>query len=191
MGLTEEDIVVGFVGRLAVDKGIQELAEATRNAHELNEKLKLVLVGPVEEEDAGSLTHTLKDLAEAPWVTLTGPVTDARTAYWAFDLFCSPSYREGFPIATLEAQACGIAVITTRATGCADSIEPDLTGLLVDSHASSSLQAAIQTLVQDDSKRKAMGSAARERASHDFNMPMVQARFIDYLDQIALTSTSI
>ena len=191
LGLTEEDIVVGFVGRLAVDKGIQELAEATRNAHELNEKLKLVLVGPVEEEDAGSLTHTLKDLAEAPWVTLTGPVTDARTAYWAFDLFCSPSYREGFPIATLEAQACGIAVITTRATGCADSIEPDLTGLLVDSHASSSLQAAIQTLVQDDSKRKAMGSAARERASHDFNMPMVQARFIDYLDQIALTSTSI
>ena len=191
LGLTEEDIVVGFVGRLALDKGIQELGEATRSAHELNAHLKLVLVGPVEEEDSGALSQTLKELAEAPWVTLTGPVTDARTAYWAFDMFCSPSYREGFPIAILEAQACGLAVITTRATGCADSIDPDITGLLVNSHDSSSLQAAIQTLVEDASTRKTMGAAARKRASDEFNMPMVQARFVDYLDQIALTSRSV
>ena len=191
LGLTEEDIVIGFVGRLAVDKGIQELAEATRNAHESNQNVKLVLVGPIEEEDAGALSQTLKELVDTPWATLTGAVTNARAAYWAFDIFCSPSYREGFPIAILEAQACGLAVITTRATGCADSIEPDLTGLLVDSHDSSSLQAAIQTLGQEASQRKAMGSAARERASHEFNMPMVQARFIDYLDDIALISTSV
>ncbi len=191
LGLTEEDIVIGFVGRLAVDKGVQELAEAARNAHELNANLKLVLVGPLEEEDSGALSQTLKELADSPWVTLTGAVTDARPAYWAFDMFCSPSYREGFPIAILEAQACGLAVITTRATGCSDSIDPGITGLLVNSHDSSSLQAAIQTLVQDASARKTMGAAARQRTTNEFNMPMVQARFVDYLDQIALTSRSV
>jgi len=191
LGLSDEDIVIGFVGRLAVDKGIKELTKAARNAHEFNEHLKLVLVGPVEEEDAGALSQTLKELADAPWVTMTGPVTDTRSTYWAFDLFCSPSYREGFPIAILEAQACGLAVITTRATGCADSIDPDITGFLVNSQDSTNLQTAIQTLVEDASARKNMGAVARVRTANEFNMPMVQARFIDYLDQIALTSRSV
>lgn len=190
LGLAENDIVLGFVGRLAVDKGIQELAEAARNVHELNENLKLVLVGPVEHEDAGELAHTLRELADAPWVTLTGSVADTRTYYWAFDLFCLPSYREGFPIATLEAQACGLAVITTRATGCADSIKPDVTGLLVNCQDSPNLQFAIQELAAEPLQRKAMGASARERARVEFNMPLVRARFIDYLEQIALTSTS-
>jgi len=191
LGLTEGDIVIGFVGRLAVDKGIQELAEATRNAHALNQNFKLVLVGPIEEEDAGSLTQTLKELGDTPWVTLTGALTNARAAYWAFDIFCSPSYREGFPIAILEAQACGLAVITTKATGCLDSIEPDTTGLLVNAQDVSSLHSAIQELEDNQSKRKTMGAAARKRAMSEFNMTMVQARFIDYLDEIALASTSV
>jgi glycosyltransferase involved in cell wall biosynthesis len=191
LGLSEDDIVIGFVGRLAVDKGIKELAEAAGQAYELNQNVKLVLVGAVEFEDAGALRETLEELRDAPWATLTGPVTDTRSTYWAFDFFCSPSYREGFPIAILEAQASGLAVITTKATGCLDSIEPDITGLLVNAQDSSSLQSEIQELEDNQSKRKAMGAAARERAKSEFNMPMVQARFIDYLDEIALASTSV
>jgi glycosyltransferase involved in cell wall biosynthesis len=91
----------------------------------------------------------------------------------------------------LEAQACGLAVITTKATGCLDSIEPDTTGLLVNARDVSSLHSAIQELEDNQSKRKTMGAAARKRAMSEFNMTMVQARFIDYLDEIALASTSV
>jgi glycosyltransferase involved in cell wall biosynthesis len=189
--LSDDDIVIGFVGRLAVDKGIKELVQAAGNAHECNQNVKLVLVGAVELEDADVLRETLEELHDSPWATLTGPITDPRSTYWAFDLFCSPSYREGFPIAILEAQASGLAVITTRVTGCVDSIEPDITGLLINARDSARLQSAIQKLEGNQSKRIIMGAAARKRAMSEFNMPMVQARFIDYLDEIALASRSI
>lgn len=189
-GMNDDDLVIGFVGRLAIDKGIKELKVACEEAQQLNEHLKLVLVGPVEQEDAGALTRTLKELGDAPWATLTGPVTDTHPAYWAFDLFCSPSYREGFPIAILEAQACGLPVITTNATGCSDSIDPETTGLLVNIQDPSSLRIAIEAMVEDPSTMKDMGAAARERAIREFNMPMIQARFIGYLEEIALTSIS-
>ena len=56
--------------------------------------------------------------------------------YSMMDVYVLASYREGFPTGVLEAQSMAKPVITTRVTGCCDSIVNNLTGLFVDNDAS-------------------------------------------------------
>jgi len=191
LGLGEKDFVIGFVGRLAIDKGIRELVTAVGLLFRSNPEVKLVLVGPIEQEDVREISTFLREIESAPWAILTGPQDDTASSYWAFDLFCSPSYREGFPVAILEAQAAGVPVVTTHATGCTDSISPGITGLLVDPRDASMLSEAIERLMRDRALMNSMSNSARERTTHQFNKTMVQERFIQYLEPLTLNSGAI
>ncbi|MHB1066470.1 MAG: glycosyltransferase family 4 protein [Candidatus Nanopelagicales bacterium] len=179
LGLDDSAFVLGFVGRLSVDKGIPELIRAMRDAHAADPRVRLVLVGPLE--DAGELAREVEQLASSDWALVTGPIADPRDAYWAFDAFCLPSHREGFPIAPLEAQACGLPVVTTDATGCIDSIEPGVTGLAVAVGSPNQLAEAILSLAGDPGRARAMGRAGRERVLRDFGQDDVRRRFLDHL----------
>ena len=171
--------MVGFVGRLAVDKGVPELIEATERARQAEPRLRLLLVGPLEDVDA--LGVQVQRLQASDWAVVTGALTDPLAAYWAADVFCLPSHREGFPISPLEAQACGLPVITTTATGCIDSIAPGETGVAVESGSVGQLQAAIMSLATDPESARRMGAESRARVVAQFDQVDVRARFVDYV----------
>ena len=80
-----------------------------------------------------------------------------------------PTYREGFPGVPLEAQASGIPVVTTRATGAVDSIVDGVTGFLVPVGDTDTLTNAIGKLLSDSGLRQRMGKAGRERMERDFH----------------------
>lgn len=188
LGLNEKDFAIGFVGRLVSDKGIRELSTAVESLSGNNPEIKLVLVGPKEHEDAEEMSIFFKKMESKPWTILPGSQADTSSTYWAFDLFCSPSYREGFPVAILEAQASGLPVVTTNATGCSDSISSGITGLLVDPRDVSALSEAIKTLMDDKALMNSMSSTARNRTTQLFSKEIVQERFIHYLEEITLNS---
>lgn len=122
------DKVIGFVGRLVNDKGINELIAAWKEIIKQHDNVKLFLVGPFEERDAlsSSLQHYIKN---EPTILYTGLVKDTAPFYALMNIFILPSYREGFPTVVLEASAMELPVITTQVTGCRDSIVNNQTGM--------------------------------------------------------------
>jgi glycosyltransferase involved in cell wall biosynthesis len=135
-----------FVGRLAPEKGIHELAEAARG-------LNLVVAGdgplrPLVPGALGFVPHEEVErlLARAAAVVL-------------------PSHREGLPMALLEAMAHGRAVVATPVGGIPSLVEDGRTGLLVPPGDAGALRAAIDRLLGDPGLRRRLGEAARERVT--------------------------
>lgn len=134
-GIKNSDFVIGYSGRLVRDKGIIELVRAF-DSLENAENCKLLLVGMFEERDA--LPKDIQDrILNDPRIIYTGFINGGMEYYYSMmDVYVLASYREGFPTGVLEAQSMAKPVITTRVTGCCDSIVDNLTGLFVDNDAS-------------------------------------------------------
>lgn len=122
---------IGFVGRLCKDKGIYELIGAWILLRKEYPALRLLLVGPLDERDKLDTAITDQIYAD-PAIEYVGEVDDTSPYYNSMDIFVLPSYREGFPTVTLEASASGLPVVTTRVTGCIDSIREQETGIYAD-----------------------------------------------------------
>lgn len=178
LGVTSNEFVVGFVGRVTHDKGISELIQAVIRVNRKFDQVKLVLVGP----DEGAAPKSAHLTPDSP-VRYLGAMSDVRSAYWAFDVFALPSYREGFPIAPLEAQACGLPLITTSATGCVDSQTPENSQLTVPPGNSEAIYRAINSLVTNPSGGVSMGHQARDWVAANFNAEDVVQRQVDFLSE--------
>lgn len=126
--IKSDDFVIGYSGRLVRDKGIVELVRAfdkLKNA----ENCKLLLVGMFETRD--SLPDDVKErIQNDTRIIYTGFINGGMEYFYAMmDVYVLASYREGFPTGVLEAQAMRLPVVTTRVTGCCDSIVDGKTGL--------------------------------------------------------------
>lgn len=127
-GIAQNDFVLGYVGRLVNDKGINELITAYKiTKSKIGKRFKLLLIGPYEERD--SLSPKIKTLIENdPDIFHIGLVDDVENYYQLMDVFILPSYREGFGTVNLEASSMELPVLTTQHTGCRDSILNNVTG---------------------------------------------------------------
>jgi glycosyltransferase involved in cell wall biosynthesis len=172
LGIPRTALVIGFVGRLTRDKGIGDLLHAYEQL--AGDDLRLLLVGPLEEGDAlGSVELQAINIDERihhiPWMD------DPRIAYAAIDLLAFPSYREGMPNVTLEAQACGTPVVGYRATGTVDAVRDGHTGILVDVGDVNALIAALQKLIDDRELRNAMGARGHDWVHDSFAREVIWA----------------
>lgn len=166
--IPHDAVVVAFVGRLARDKGVAELAAAWSQVRDEFPAAVLMLAGPVDEAREALPTGVLQALQSDPRVRLTGLLRDARQVYVAADLVVHPSHREGFPNVPLEAAAMGLPVITTTATGCIDSVVDATTGAIVPTGDADALAVALQRYLASPTLRAAHGAAGQERARRDF-----------------------
>lgn len=142
LGIKSTSFVVGFTGRLVRDKGIIELVQAFQIFEQKHANALLLLVGMLEERDALP-KELVKMIKETPGIITTGYVSNSTIEYYyaLMDVFVLPSYREGFPTSVLEASAMNLPIVTTRVTGCIDSIIENRTGIFVNNAAESILDA--------------------------------------------------
>jgi glycosyltransferase involved in cell wall biosynthesis len=176
LGFHENAPVIGFVGRFTRDKGIPELYQAFTAVRERYSNLRLLLVGDFEAGDpiAVDLRRAIEGDRE---VVRTGFVSDVALYYHLMDICVLPTYREGFPGVPLEAQAAGIPVVTTHATGAIDSVLDRQTGFIVPVGDVNALSAAIDRLLGDPSLRKRMGEAGRNWVEAVFRQEIVWAAY--------------
>ena len=132
--IKENDFVIGYSGRMVRDKGIIELVRAFDKLKDA-QNCKLLLVGMFEKRDALP-KDVINRIENDPRIIYTGFINGGMEYYYAMmNVYVLASYREGFPTGVLEAQSMEIPVITTRVTGCCDSIIDQKTGLFTDNNA--------------------------------------------------------
>lgn len=154
--------VVLFLGRMNIDKGLRELAQAMQLVQKQHHETHWLFVGP-DEGDMVHLIHTSSGTF-ADQVHIQG-FTDTPENYMAAaDIFCLPSYREGFGSSVIEAAATGIPTVASAIYGLTDAVVDGVTGILVAPAKADALADALTRLLEDDARRLAMGQAARERA---------------------------
>lgn len=168
-GMLRPDLpVIGFVGRLNPDKGVEHLFAASRILAERNVDHQLLIVG---DRDTNSELYLDRTRA-----IFTGPLADVRPAYARMDVLCLPTLREGLPNVCLEAAAMEVPVVTTTATGAVDSVDHGVTGLTVPPANIWALANALQTLLGAPDTRIQMGKAGRQRVMALFERKDVWAR---------------
>ncbi len=182
LGLPVDALIVGFIGRLAHDKGIDDLAAAWRLLRMRFPTAHLLLVGPEEPDDPAS-PATLVALQGDERVHVTGRLADPAAALAAMDVLTLPTYREGLPTVLIEANAMGIPVVATTVTGCVDAIVPGRTGLLVPPHAPDELAAAIGRYLDAPELRARHGAEGRRRALRDFDPADMRRAIREFYDR--------
>ena len=157
LGFCEEDFVVGFMGRVTGDKGINTLVSAMSLTDA--ECVKLLVVGRVEDQESEALLSALgKRLVRIEWTD------DAWGHLAVLDALVLPTLREGFPNVVLEAAACGVPAIVTQATGAVDSVEHAQTGYHVPVGDARSIAQCVEKLAANPGMAQQLGAQARARA---------------------------
>lgn len=164
-------IVVGFVGRLSNDKGISELIQAWKLLEVRFNNIELLLIGPKDERDKLVL-ETFRELEHNRSIRYIGEVKDTSCYYHQMDIFILPSYREGFPTVTLEASASGLPIITTKNTGCIDSIIENETGVFTELNPPS-IADKIAYYVENPEIRSLHGENGRKFVVENFSEDLI------------------
>jgi glycosyltransferase involved in cell wall biosynthesis len=159
LGIVDDAIVVGSVGRLSEQKGHRYLIEAAAQLAPSVPAARFLIVGD------GDLMAPLKEQAArlglAGRVLFTGHRTDIPAMLGACDVFCISSTYEGTPLALFEAMAAAKAIVSTAVDGCREVLEDGRTGLLVPARDSSALAAALTRVLTDQALRQALATNAR------------------------------
>ncbi len=167
LGVADEELLVGGVGRLVEEKGVRELAEAARR---LAGRATFVWVGPPDPDKPDALA------GELAGVRLLGERRDMAAVYNALDVFVLPSYREGFSRSAMEAAACGTATVLSDIRGCREVGDHGTHLLLAAPRDATALTTAVGRLLDDPPLRERLGAAARERALSCFDQRAIAAR---------------
>lgn len=162
LGIQVDDFVFIFVGRLVKDKGINELIAAFKNLNP-NLKLKLLLVGPLEQDLDPLIPETLTTIQAHPQIISVGFQEDVRLYFSISDCLVFPSYREGFPNAVLQAGAMNLPSIVTDINGCNEIINHGENGLIIPVKNEKELEVAMKKITHDFEVYQKMKDQSRKK----------------------------
>jgi glycosyltransferase involved in cell wall biosynthesis len=173
--------VLGFVGRLNLDKGLDLLIEASKALNRENVAHQLLVVG--SNEDA-TLVNLLRQHNRCVPVTLIDRVEDIVPYYRLMTCLVFPTRREGFGNVSVEAQASGIPVITTSSTGAIDTVEDYISGLIVPRNDAVALKRAIKDVLVG---RVCFKPSKIRQSVKRFDRTLVHKELVSYYSQFANT----
>jgi phosphatidylinositol alpha 1,6-mannosyltransferase len=167
------EVLVGFVGRLAAEKQVEDLAVLADLPG-----VRLVVIGDGPERER--LTRRL------PEAHFTGVLagTDLSRTVASLDVVAHPGPHETFCQAAQEAMASGVPVVAVGAGGLRDLVDSSRTGWLYPPGDLRALRAHVADLAGDEAKRRAMGTAAHH-AVRARTWPVVCDRLLRHYDEAA------
>ncbi len=231
LGLSENDFVYVFVGRLVTDKGVNELVTAFKNLaisvraakgggversglscraesgisfaeagsnsgtqtlKPSNPQIKLLLVGPKEDELDALHPQTVLEMENNPNIISVGFQQDVRPYFAVSHALILPSYREGFPNAVLQAGAMELPAIVSDINGCNEIITHGENGLIVPAKDSAALEQAMHRLLSDRLLYTSLKQNARPHIGNNYRQEEVwQALLEEYRTNLAATGRDL
>ena len=167
-----------FVGRITRQKGLPVLLRA---ASSLDAAAQLVVCAgqPDTPELEAEVSSLVRDLDRVIWIPKMLEKREVIQLLTHAVAFACPSLYEPLGIVNLEAMACGTAVVASRTGGIPEVVADGETGLLVEPDDPAALAAALNVLLRDPDRARAMGQAGRARAEAEFSWTAVAAQTAD------------
>ncbi len=162
---------IGTVAELHPIKGLSYAIEAIRLLHAAHPTLRYVILSGGEMRAALEKQITESGLENT--VFLLGQVKEAPLYGRAYDTFLLPSVSEAFDIALLEAGLAALPTVASRVGGIPEILTDGKTGLLVPPKDARAIANALETLMADETLRRRLGGALRERVMSDFSIESV------------------
>jgi glycosyltransferase involved in cell wall biosynthesis len=177
LGLPDDAVAIGFLGRLETRKGLLDLARAWPMMAREVPRAHLVIVGTgAEESEAREL---LRDVPRVHWL---GYRSDIPAILCALDIVAVPSHWEGFGLVAAEAMAAGVPVVAANASSLPEIVTDGVHGRLVPPNNPGALADALIAMVRDPIERRRMGAAGRDRIRKDFTVD----RMVDAYEALLL-----
>ena len=172
LGINDDDMAIGFLGRLVMEKGLDVFSDTVDELKRAGVAHKVLVVGdgPAREW----LQNRLPGIAFAGFQT--GP--DLGHAVASMDVLFNPSVTETFGNVTLEAMACGLPVVAAAATGSQSLVSDGVSGRLIRPGAIREFAQALRAYAEDADLRRAHGQAGEKR-SLDFDWDRINQTVAD------------
>jgi D-inositol-3-phosphate glycosyltransferase len=166
LGLSDDDRILLFVGRIEPLKGVDILLGAAAQL-EGESNCFVLVVGGDSSDRQGEVAHLrglASELGIAERVSFLGAVDHERLPlfYSAADICVMPSFYESFGLVALEAMACGTPVVASRVGGLAGTVRDSETGYLIPWRCPEPFAERLELLLGNEELRRAFGLAARE-----------------------------
>ena len=170
------------VGRLVPQKGFDHAVRATATLAAQGHDVRLSILG--DGPLRGPLVKLASELGIADHVDLVGEVPHDRVAAYLRDatIVVMPSRFEGLPLVALEAASMGRPIVGTAAPGLSQAVVDGTTGVLV--HDDGDLAAAIEGLIVDRDRARALGVAARVRVEELFSLSACVDGYLDVYGRV-------
>jgi len=155
----ESEFIIGYVGRLSKEKGIEYLLKAGEILKQQGRHIKIIIIGDGQEREFLECISLQSGLKEN--VIFAGFLIDVERWLPAIDVFVLPSLTEGTPLALLEAMLCGIPVVASKVGGVPDIVKSGMNGILVQPGSAQEIADAISLLYDDKDVRLKFGKEAQ------------------------------
>ncbi|WP_340587052.1 glycosyltransferase family 1 protein [Erythrobacter alti] len=157
-GIGDDEVAVGFLGRLVLEKGLDVFAETVELLRKRGVAHKVLVVG-----EGPAKPFFAQHCPDAVFVGFQQGA-DLGRAVASMDMLLNPSITETFGNVTLEAMACGIPVVAARATGSTSLVKDGVTGRLVTPGDADAFADVVKAYVDDPALREAHGRAGEARS---------------------------
>jgi glycosyltransferase involved in cell wall biosynthesis len=182
LGIAVDAPVVGSVGALRAEKRFDVLLRAAAQLVPSWPGLRVMIAGAGAERSA--LEALAGDLGLGQRAMLLGARDDVPDVLAAIDVAVTCSDFEGSPLSVLEYMEAGLPVVATRVGGLPDLIEDGVHGLLVSRRDPAALAQALDALLGDPGRRRAMGEAGRRRRREQFDFELMVERLEDLYERL-------
>ena len=182
LGMAENRLVIGAVGRLAEEKGFDLLIRAVDQLLHDGLDVELLIVG--EGPEHLHLQARIDDLRRADRIHLLGHRTDLKDLYEAMDVFVLSSLREGLPNVLLEAMAHEVAIVATRVAAVPRVVTDGVSGSLVPPGSLEALAKALARLLTNAALRRQLAVEARKTIETQFSFAARMQRVCSIYDNL-------
>lgn len=182
LGVPDKEILITYTGRLVTYKGLPVLVRVAERLRERHPEVGFVLIGS-GGLDMHNCEATLKEYVAdhrlGASVHFAGEVSNVHEFLQASDIFVLPTEDDAFPLALVEAMACGLPVVTTPVGGIPEIVTGGENGLLVPPGDVQRLHDSLCDLIEDPARAAALGESGVRTVRERYSREIVADRYVE------------
>jgi glycosyltransferase involved in cell wall biosynthesis len=180
--ISSDALVAGSVGALRAQKRFDVLLRAAAELKQRCPGVRVVIAG--EGAERAGLEQLATELGLGDTLLMLGARTDVPDVLRAFDVAVTSSDFEGSPLSVMEYMEAGLPVVATAVGGLPQIIEDGVHGILVPRRDPAALAGAIEELLTNPERRRALGDAGRERRRSEFDLGVMVSRIEQLYEEL-------